>query len=166
VGSGGATRNSDAIESSPDTAAASHRVERALARLATERSSRVDLTREGRPPPGVPAMSAGRPASPLPTVAPDRPFTDATAAAARASAGAPAAPLQAGRVGGFRGLAALGMVAGQAPGPAAVAPAVTVPGAARPQPAILDPQTVIDHVESALREQAARSGISIEGLEP
>ena len=44
--------------------------------------------------------------------------------------------------------------------------AVAIQGAPRAQPPELDPQAVIDHVENALREQAARGGISIEGLEP
>lgn len=80
-----------------------------------------------------------------------------------------AAPLQAARVGGFRGLAAMGLNrSASAPGPGiggTVLPQAPAAAASRAhEPAMLDPQSLIDQVESALREQAARSGIALDGV--
>lgn len=88
------------------------------------------------------------------------------AAAAGALAGPP--PLQAGaRIGGFKGLAALGQAlaaapVGPAPVAAALAPTSGVPAEAGP----IDPRALMDELESILRQQAARSGIHLGGLEP
>jgi len=112
------------------------------------------VTQGPRAPTPAPANAAARTAV-VAALTPPRPPLEALGS-----------PLRATRIGGFKGLAALGRVAGPASGPAAGTPSVALQGAARPQPATLDPQAVIDHVESALREQAGRSGVSIEGLEP
>lgn len=94
---------------------------------------------------------------------------------------------QGGRVGGFKGLAALGLPAAvlvpAAPGrthlpsqglalpaaptlPAALAgPAAAAHGWPQDD-ASAGPQALIDQIEAALREQAVRNGISLGGLEP
>ena len=93
----------------------------------------------------------------------------------------PPALTQGGRIGGFKGLAALGLptaaLVASAPAPAdlrsqglALAAAAAGPAAAAhgwPQDGPgAGPQTLIDQIEAALREQAVRNGISLSGLEP
>ena len=149
---GGSARGTYAAVRPPDAAAASPRVEQVLARLAAVASPRVPVSAGSRATAADHTGAAPRQA--------------AAAAVTATHPAAPGSPLQAARIGGFRGLAALGRAAGPTSGPAPAAPSVVMQRAARPQPAALDPQALIDHVESALREQAARSGVSIEGLEP
>ena len=151
---GDGARGIDMAGRAQDAATASQRVEHVLARLAAEASPRA------------PEASRILATDPARTSAAARQAAGAAVTATGSASAAPGSPLQAAHVGGFRGLAALGRVARPASGPAAAAQPVAIPGAAHPQPAALDPQAVIDHVESALREQAARSGVSIEGLEP
>ena len=85
----------------------------------------------------------------------------------------PPQPLQGSRVGGFKGLAALGLPVAaplRSVGPPADEAARSAGEALadrRWQAATAaDPQQLIDQVEAALREQAARNGISLGGLEP
>lgn len=81
------------------------------------------------------------------------------------------------RVGGFRGLAALGRQAApvlsqvapnSAASPAAMAAVSAMPRAPVPEPAgaPLTTQALIDQIEAALREQAERNGIVLGGIDP
>ena len=152
--SGGSARGTGVPVSAPEATAATQHVEQALARLAAESSLHPSMSAPVR------ATAAAR------IVAASREAAGASVAAAGSAPAPTGSPLHAARVGGFKGLAALGRVAGPATGPVGAASAVAIQGAPRAQPPELDPQAVIDHVENALREQAARGGISIEGLEP
>jgi hypothetical protein len=71
------------------------------------------------------------------------------------------------RLGGFKGLAALGQAPGGPANPAnPAAPAVMQARTSQPDATPFAARTLIDQVEAALREQVARNGIPLGGLEP
>ena len=126
----------------PGADSAPTRLARALDRLAPARAAASGA------PGAVPAAAFASPAQ-----------TRASQVADSASV-----PLQAARVGGFRGLAALGRT--MAPNRSVVESSAAAPASTRSMAAMLDPQSLIDQIEAALREQAARSGIALDGGAP
>ncbi len=86
------------------------------------------------------------------------------------AAGQPLALQSGASIGGFKGLAALGRALAPAaqvtPVTNTTPPALPAAAAAEQEAPLLDPRSLMDQIESALREQAARNGITLGGLEP